>query len=366
VLFFVALGAVMTDLVLVVCVNVALLAFWQRIHQQDHPSEWDRSQWVFFIAVGLGLLTKGPLAAFLVAAPILVWALLCGRLLDTWRRMSWLRGGLIVGLVALPWYIAAEWKYPGFLRYFLIGENLQRFLVTDWKGDLYGPVHEVPHGAIWLFLSLGALPWSLLAPFAGFRARGAIRSNWHKHRELALFAGVSTLVPMVLFTVAQNVIAPYALPALVPLVIAAVVLLGEDMLSTRFMLGTAATAAATGFLLTVGSAMLSGAIERESERELVAAAKIEAPLQALHYWRHRYYSADYYSSGQTSVLHETDEIQRLLEGGTPFLLAMTDADFSDLPAEIASSLRRTGAYSKKVIFSPKSLLANEAVQWAHP
>jgi 4-amino-4-deoxy-L-arabinose transferase-like glycosyltransferase len=348
-LFFIAMAAVMTDLVLVACVSIALLAFWRRMQSEERITEW-----VFFIMIGLGLLAKGPLAAFLVGVPIALWALICGRLGDVWRRIAWIRGSLIVALVALPWYLLAERQYPGFLSYFLIGENVQRFLVSDWKGDLYGPVHELPHGMVWLFLWIAALPWSLIGAAVFVRARRSIRRNWRRRRELVIFALTAAGVPMVLFTAAQNVIFPYALPALVPCVIAALVLLGEETMTPRFVTGTALAAGATALAITIGATSLNGRIEDESERELVTAVESElnAPLDALYYWRHRYYSADYYSQGQASLLHEPAEIDLMLAQRMPFLLVMQDEQFDALPDSLRSSLRRIGDYSKKAIYEP--------------
>jgi hypothetical protein len=55
----------------------------------------------------------------------------------------------------LPWYLLAEWKTPGFLDYFIVGEHFKRFLVSNWQGDRYGNAR----GTICLFLLLASLPW---------------------------------------------------------------------------------------------------------------------------------------------------------------------------------------------------------------
>lgn len=353
-LYFAAMAAVMTDLVLVVCVDVALLAFWRRVQGGGKGHEW-----TFFVMTGLGLLTKGPLAGVLVGAPIAIWALTCGRVGETWRRIAWFRGAAITALVALPWYLAAEWRNPGFLRYFLIGENVQRFLISDWKGDLYGPVHELPLGTIWLFLLIAALPWSLVGAAILVRKRRMVRHNFRQRRELAVYLLAATGVPMLLFTAAHNVIFPYALPALVPGVIAALVLLGETTTSARFVSGTAVIACATALVFVMTATMLHDRIERESERELVTTVENEfqSPLDALYYWQLRYYSGEYYSRGQVSVLHDPAEIERMLAQDQRFYLVMKDKQFDGLPEQLQSSLHRLGGRSKKSIYGPTPLSA---------
>jgi 4-amino-4-deoxy-L-arabinose transferase-like glycosyltransferase len=355
-IFFVSSAAVMTDLVLVACVDTALLAFWRCMHRDDRGAEW-----TFFVMAGLGLLAKGPLAVVLIGVPIVISALVSGRLGEVWQRIAWVKGLLITALVALPWYLAAEWQHPGFLRYFLIGENLQRFLVSDWKGDLYGPVHEQPHGMIWLYLLIAALPWSLICAAVFIRARRTIQRNWRQQRELAIFALAAAGVPMLLFTAAQNVIFPYALPALVPGVIAALVLLGEDAMSSRFVAGTAVAAGATALAFVAAATLLHGRLEDESDRALVTAVEAEfgAPLDALYYWQRGYFSADYYSQGHAAVLHDPVEISRMLSQGQPFYLVVTDEQFDALPEDLKLSLQRLGNYSKKAIYGPASYVAAE-------
>ena len=60
-------------------------------------------------------------------------------------------GILITMAIAVPWHILAEIKTPGFLKYYLIGENFDRFVIPGWKGDMYGSAHKQFRGMIWLF-----------------------------------------------------------------------------------------------------------------------------------------------------------------------------------------------------------------------
>ena len=65
-------------------------------------------------------------------------------------------------LLVVPWYVMAEMRTPGFLRYFIIGEHFERFVIANWQGDLYGAGRPRPPGTIWLFGLLAALPWSVI------------------------------------------------------------------------------------------------------------------------------------------------------------------------------------------------------------
>jgi 4-amino-4-deoxy-L-arabinose transferase-like glycosyltransferase len=97
--------------------------------------------------LGLGLLTKGPVAAVLVALPLAVCV-----------RLGW-RGWLILAATALaiaaPWYAAVAYREPDFARYFFLFHHVQRFAAP------------FDHAKPWWFflpwLALGTLPWTIAA-----------------------------------------------------------------------------------------------------------------------------------------------------------------------------------------------------------
>lgn len=357
-LFFVAMAAVMTDLILVVCVTAALIAFWSRMHKATSAG----SEWVFWCMVGLGLLAKGPVALVFTGVPILAWAAIYRRFKETWRRMSWFRGAVLAAVIAAPWYVAAERSHPGFLRYFLIGEHVQRFLVSDWQGDLYGPVRNLPHGTILLFVLIGALPWSIVAPIWFMRRRQSIVAGIGEHRELAVFFTLAALAPLMLFTVAQNVIFPYALPILAPAVIAVLAVVGEHSLTPGLLRKAAMFGCAIPVVLLLGATFRADWVEQESERAMLAAAQAGAhDLYPIYYWEHRFYSADYYSGGQAVVLTDLADLGRVILSGSDFRVVMWDDDYANLPEHLRSALLKLGEYSKKALYGPAVAAPHAAV-----
>ena len=156
-LFLVSAGTVMTDPGLMFAVTLSQVAFWYAMVMK-------RKGWgyLFFVGLGIGLLAKGPLAVVLVGMPIFFWVLLRRQWLPLWRNLPWLTGSILMLATALPWYVLAEMRTPGFLQYFIMGEHVSRFLDPGWKGDRYGFAHATHHGMIWLY-AIGALfPWSLV------------------------------------------------------------------------------------------------------------------------------------------------------------------------------------------------------------
>jgi 4-amino-4-deoxy-L-arabinose transferase-like glycosyltransferase len=352
-LFYASLAAVMTDLVLTICVGAALLAFWARLRGGDV-----RAELVLYAALGIGLLAKGPLAWVLSLGPIATWAVVRGRAAEVWSRFAWCRGLALALLIAAPWYLLAEQRNPGFLQYFLVGEHLGRFLVPGWDGDLYGRAHDVPRGTIWLFFAVGALPWSLLCVPILARRRDLVRRNWRERRELVLFAATAALAPLALFTLSGNVILPYALPALPPAALAFAALVSDSRPggTPREVLVVSAVAVATFALLAVGGAQF---LERHSQRAMLEEIRAhhETPDAPIFYWRKRYLSADYYGGHAVRMVLDAAPIEAALARREPFCLVIADHRRGELPPSVAEQLVPVAVVGEHALLEPTYITA---------
>ena len=219
---FVYSGAVMTDMAMVVGTTLSMVAFWRAVAAA--PSTTDKPAvgrgywpWLFFAGQAIGLLAKGPVAVVLTGLPVAAWVLWHGAWRATWQRLPWWRGGLLVAVLVLPWYVMAEQATPGFLRYFLVGEHWYRFTQSGWKGDLYGVAHAQPKGRIWLFAVASVLPWLLAAAGWAFSAApvsaATVSVALQPPGERAYLL-CWALAPCVFFTLSGNILPSYVLPGL--------------------------------------------------------------------------------------------------------------------------------------------------------
>ncbi len=315
-LFLVSSGAVMTDMALTLGTTLVMIGFWRSLHGESGDARAHRrAGWMMALGAAIGLLAKGPVSLVLWGLPVLGWAVFGGHLRQTWHRIAWLRGALLVLVVTLPWYLLAEMRTPGFLHYFIVGEHWQRFVTPGWTGDLYGSAHDFPRGSIWLFAAGAALPWSLLLPlaaWAGLAGRDARMLEAPK-----ALAGESSyllawaLTPCLFFTAAGNILWTYVLPGLPALALLA----GSWTASRRrgrlaeglLTLGLAVGAVAISGLLAAGQ--MSGRFENKSAQGLVKVYERNAgPDEPLYFLPKLPFSASFYSAGRARALPDLDTL----------------------------------------------------------
>jgi 4-amino-4-deoxy-L-arabinose transferase-like glycosyltransferase len=163
-----------------------------------------------YIFLGLAMLAKGPVAPFLAAAIVVIFAAAKGdyRLM---ARTCWVPGIALFLLTTLPWYVAVQLRNPQFFRVFILEHNLERF-----GKDLYH--HTQP---FWYYLPvvlLGLVPWTT---FASMALVESIRAWWTEKRELfqsedalTVFLVIWLIVPVAFFSFSASKLPGYILPAL--------------------------------------------------------------------------------------------------------------------------------------------------------
>ena len=209
---FILSGVVMTDAFLVFGTTLSLVSFLFVIN--GHKSYW---RYLFFVGTGIGILTKGPLALVIVGGILTLWILLdFKQRVITLKLFPWVKGLLLMCAIFVPWYIAQEVKNPGFLYYFIVGENLGRFLDTGWHGDKYGYVHKEPKGMIWIFWLVATMPWGIIASTFIVKNLQTIKQqkivNFTKDINISFYLVWSIFI-MIFFMLAGNVLWYYTLPS---------------------------------------------------------------------------------------------------------------------------------------------------------
>lgn len=244
------------------------------------------------------------------------------------RSLPWVRGTLLTALLALPWYLMAEWKTPGFLEYFIVGEHFNRFLDAGWSGDRYGSAHDWPRGSIWLFFLLASLPWGPLV-LVSLWWRGRYSSTAgignHADKDLARLILLAALAPAAFFTLSGNILWTYVLPGLPFFAIYA----GRVLLDSGWVGGRRWYICALAVPVVFSAAGLFVAAHPEylrTQKTLVEyfRGNVEAD-EPLYYLDPVPFSARYYSNGRVTGL-TVESVEQKLAGGQTIYLALRHAN----------------------------------------
>jgi Dolichyl-phosphate-mannose-protein mannosyltransferase/Aminoarabinose transferase C-terminal domain len=196
---YAVLGQVLTtDMILAALMTIASFALFM------HWREGGIWCWLAYLAMALGILTKGPVAAILPVGAMLAFLVWQGELRGAIGRFHAISGAIAVLAIAAPWFIYAIIRVPGYFDFYFVGEYLKRVFQPSYS-------HGEP---IWYYVPVlagGLLPWSAMVPLMTWRAMAP-----NPARRYCL---VLAIVVVGAFSLASAKLIPYILPALPPIAI---------------------------------------------------------------------------------------------------------------------------------------------------
>ena len=169
-----------------------------------------------FAACAFGLLSKGLIGIALPGLVLVIW-LLWTRQFKKILYLPWLSGLGLFALIALPWFVLAQQKYPGLFDYMFIGQQFKRYTATTYNN---------PHP--WWFYLLALV--LLFFPWVFFSL-----NQWR--RQVGASAASATVAPLaaawwrlcwvwvvaivVFFSIPHSKLVGYVLPVMPPLALLA-------------------------------------------------------------------------------------------------------------------------------------------------
>jgi len=197
---------VIFDMTLTFFVALAMVSF--RMAEDRDFQRWPPDL-VFFGAMGIATIIKGPVGFLLPLLSLLAYEAARGKIREL-KRLRWGLGILVFLAVALPWFFAVSMRNPGFPRYAFWQESILRFAT--------GHAHR--SGSIFYYLPVyfaGFFPWSLVLLFVALnRLRGWKALRQEQHRA-TLFLLSWAAVVFLFFSISRSKLPAYFLPALIPL-----------------------------------------------------------------------------------------------------------------------------------------------------
>ena len=334
--FYLHAGVVSTDTILNFSIVLVMLSFWEAVGKKSGLKWW----YGFFIGIGLGLLSKGPIILILTLPPIFIWLLVYKEELKKLKKIPILSGLSLTFLISFPWYYFTELKSPGFIDYFIYGEHFRRFFDSGWKGDLYGFAKQQPYGIIWLFSTMAIFPWSLLIIT---RIRKIIEEAY-KNKWVCFLVCWMLFTP-VFFTFSSSLIHTYTLPITVP----AALLITHFWSEFKFKRYYLSISALLYFVLlpVFYSGVLDDTIQNNCDKELVKNELVSD--YSLFYLNYKSFSSQFYSLGAIKMIN-LEQLKEKLKNGERFAVIIENSEIKKMNLTTIKRLREIKKTKKKSIY----------------
>ncbi len=167
-----------------------------------------------FVACAMGMLSKGLIGIALPGLVILLW-LIWTRQLKKLLYLPWFSGLTLFAVIALPWFVIAQQKYPQLFDYMFVNQHFKRYTASTYNN---------PQPWWFYFAALGLLlfPWVIFA-LAQLRPKGteSLDAAPPVAREWTALCWIWALAITLFFSIPNSKLVGYVLPAVPPLALLA-------------------------------------------------------------------------------------------------------------------------------------------------
>ncbi len=273
------------DIILTLPVTATLIAYY--LHQTAKSPRLYLLAAYFFL--GVGLLAKGLVGAIFPVGIVFLYHLVLWKRPTKLAFESLLWGGAVALVTAGVWYLPMYLRHGYyFIDQFFIQHHFQRFTSNKYQ-------HPQPFIFFFWMLPVLALPWAPLAIAELWKLFRGLLSHRDEtqdpHKDLAVFAAIWLLLPLLFFSFSGSKLPGYILPAVpAAVVLAGIFLVRNDTTSWLRRLVPAAAAITLLASVLVILFYLPGFAAADSVKAGIAAADAkgygDAPVLGLHTTSH--------------------------------------------------------------------------------
>ncbi|MDO9196031.1 glycosyltransferase family 39 protein, partial [Rhodoferax sp.] len=169
-----------------------------------------------FAACALGMLSKGLIGIALPGLVLVVW-LLWTRQFKKILYLPWLSGLALFALIALPWFVLAQQKYPQLFDYMFIGQQFNRYTATTYNNPQPWWFYLLALVLLffpWVFFALNQLRRQVNPPSSAATAASLATAWWR-------LCWIWVVAIIAFFSIPHSKLVGYALPVMPPLALLA-------------------------------------------------------------------------------------------------------------------------------------------------
>ena len=170
-----------------------------------------------FAACALGLLSKGLIGVALPGLVLFIWLLWTRQFRKVWR-LPWLRGLLLFAVIAVPWFVLAERRFPGMFAYLFGVQQFTRYVSSGFN-NIQPWWFYLPCLIVMLF------PWSFLTLYEGamqaLRRKSSAVPVSSASRQVHSLCWIWVAAILVFFSIPESKLIGYILPVMPPLALLA-------------------------------------------------------------------------------------------------------------------------------------------------
>jgi 4-amino-4-deoxy-L-arabinose transferase-like glycosyltransferase len=199
------------DMLVTACIAGTILCAAHAVLATDDASPQRAALAAAYIFAALGVLAKGLIGVVIPAIVIGAWLAITARPRMI-LRLVWLPGLVLSGLIAAPWFLLMQMRYPGFFHYFFVHHHFERYAAQGFN-------NARPFWFIVAAFAGATLPWCLSLAGTARTTAAAMACGPSKNVRALMWTWL--IATLVFFSIPKSKLIGYVMVAAPPLAVLA-------------------------------------------------------------------------------------------------------------------------------------------------
>jgi 4-amino-4-deoxy-L-arabinose transferase-like glycosyltransferase len=191
------------DMLVTACIAGTILCAAHAVLAADDGSPQRAALAAAYVFAALGVLSKGLIGVVIPAIVIGAWLGITARP-RMMLRLVWLPGFVLFGLIAAPWFLLMEMRYPGFSHYFFVHHHFERYAAQGFNNPR-------PFWFIVVAFAGATLPWCL--SLTGLARTGGATPVYGPSKDVRDLMWTWLIATLIFFSIPKSKLIGYVMVA---------------------------------------------------------------------------------------------------------------------------------------------------------